>query len=458
MTAGGAWDADGTIVFTLTINGPLSRISEAGGPMQAVSTLDTSRGEHSHLWPQILPEGRGILVTMGVGEDFQDFEDSQIVVLDPKSGRRNVVLEGSSFARYAAGQIVFVRGGSMFRAPFDLTRLAVTGPPILLAERVTIDSEVGSASFAVTTDGTLVYADGPATADPRSVVVRLDRRGVEKPVPLPEAFYADPRLSPDGKTLAFGKCDGPSCDLVLYDLERILLTPLTVEPGRFFNPVWSADGRRLAYSGFAVGAPTLYVKNADGSGRAERPTNARTEARETAEFPNSWSPDGRTIAYIQVHGLSSGKAQRDVCVVSPDGKRQEGRCFATPYAESPPPSRPTGDGWRTSRMNPAARRFTCAPFRGPADGSRSRTREEPNRSGRAAGASSSIGRETSSCPLTSGRSPASPPALPNFSSRATTVAAGERMGRSGTPSRRMETRSTPFASSRLRRSSVTSLS
>ena len=230
----------------------------------------------------------------------------------------------------------------MFRAPFDLTRLAVTGPPILLAERVTIDSEVGSASFAVTTDGTLVYADGPATADPRSVVVRLDRRGVEKPVPLPEAFYADPRLSPDGKTLAFGKCDGPSCDLVLYDLERNLLTPLTVEPGRFFNPVWSADGRRLAYSGFAVGAPTLYVKNADGSGRAERPTNARTEARETAEFPNSWSPDGRTIAYIQVHGLSSGKAQRDVCVVSPDGKRQEGRCFATPYAESAAAFSPDG--------------------------------------------------------------------------------------------------------------------
>jgi eukaryotic-like serine/threonine-protein kinase len=179
-------------------------------------------------------------------------------------------------------------------------------------------------------------------ADPRSAVVRLDRRGVEKPLPLPDAFYADPRLSPDGKTLAFGKCDGPSCDLVLYDLERSLLTPLTVEPGRFFNPVWSADGRRLAYSGFAVGAPTLYVKNADGSGRAERRTNARTETRESAEFPNSWSPDGRTIAYIQVHGLSGGKPERDVCFVSPDGKPQEGRCVATPYAESAAAFSPDG--------------------------------------------------------------------------------------------------------------------
>ena len=342
VTGGGAWDADGTIVFTLTVNGPLSRIPAAGGAMQPVSTLDSSRGEHSHLWPQILPEGRGILVTMGVGEDFQDFDDSQIVVLDPKSGRRTVVLEGSPFARYAAGQIVFVRGGSLFRVPFDLARLTVTGSPVPLAERVTIDSEVKSASFAITADGTFVYADGPATADLKSVVVRLDRRGGEKVLPLPEAFFSDPRLSPNERTLALGQCDGPSCDLVLYDLERNLLTPLTVEPGRFFNPVWSADGRKLAYSGFAVGAPTLYVKNADGSGRAERRTNAPTETRAAAEFPNSWSPDGRSIAYIQVQGLSAGIPARDVCFISPDGKVQEGRCVATPYAESAAAFSPDG--------------------------------------------------------------------------------------------------------------------
>jgi hypothetical protein len=246
VTAGAAWGADGNIVLTLTANGPLSRVSEAGGAFQPVSTLDSTRGENSHLWPQILPEGRGILVAMVLGKDWQDFANAQIVVLDPKTGKRTVVLEGSPFARYAAGQLVFVRGGSVFRAPFDLTRLSVTGPPIPVAVRVTIDSNYGAASFAVTAEGALVFADGPPVADSNSVVLRLDRQGVEKPLPLPDAQYSQPRLSPDGKNLALVKCDGPACKLFLYDLERRVLTPLTSEPGRFFDPVWSPDGRRLA--------------------------------------------------------------------------------------------------------------------------------------------------------------------------------------------------------------------
>jgi Tol biopolymer transport system component len=347
VTAGGAWDSEGNIVFTLTANGPLSRISGAGGNLQLpqappISSLDTSRGEHSHLWPQILPDGRGILVTMVLGQDFQDFDNSQIVVLDPKSGHRTVVLEGSPFARYAAGQIFFVRGGAMFRAPFDLSRLAVTGPPVPLAERVAIDSGTGAASFAVTNDGTFVYADGPPIASPRSAVVQLDRRGNEKVLPLPVAEYHAPRLSPDGKTLAIGKCDGPSCKLVLYDLQRQVLNPFTSEPGRFFNPVWSPDGRQLAYSGFAVGAPTLWLKNADGSGRALRLTNAPTEIRETAEFPNSWSPDGRTIAYVVVQRLTGGQPSRDVWLVSPGEKRQPRPWLETPFAESAAAFSPDG--------------------------------------------------------------------------------------------------------------------
>jgi serine/threonine protein kinase/WD40 repeat protein len=333
VTAGAAWGADGKIIFTLTANGPLSSISDTGGRMEMVSTLDSSRGEHSHLWPQILPDGRGILVTMVLGQDFQDFANSQIVVLDPKSGRRTVVLEGSPFARYAAGQIVFVRGGSMFRVPFDLARLSVTGAPISLGEQVTIASGIGAASFAVTSDGTFVYADGPPIVSPRSIVLQLDRRGTEKELPLPTASYYEPRLSPDGKTLALGKCDGQSCKLVLYDLERNVLTPLTSEPGRFFSPVWSPDGRRLAYSGFAMGAPTLFVKNTDGGSPAQRLTDAPTETREAAEFPNSWSPDGSAIAYVRVSRLASGNADRDVWVVPPDGKRRARAWLQTPYAE-----------------------------------------------------------------------------------------------------------------------------
>jgi hypothetical protein len=294
------------------------------------------------VWPQILPEGRGILVTMVVGQDFQDFDNCQIVVLDPKTGRRTVVLEGSPFARYANGHLVFVRGGSMFRAPFDLSRLAVVGSPVPVRERVTIDSSTRSASFACTTGGTLVYADGPPVAAPTSTVFRLDRQGVERPLPLLPAFYSDPRLSPDGKTLALQKCDASVCKIFLYDIERNVLTSFTPEPGRFFNPVWSPDGRRLAYSGFTIGAPTLLVKNADGSGQPQRLTDAPTETRGAAELPDSWSPDGRTIAYIEVRLTGSAEAPRNVLLASADAKRGGRPWFESPYAESAAAFSPDG--------------------------------------------------------------------------------------------------------------------
>ncbi|MEO8349182.1 MAG: serine/threonine-protein kinase, partial [Acidobacteriota bacterium] len=150
VTAGGAWGKDGNIVFTLTINDALSRVSDAGGPIEPLSTLDLKRGEHSHIWPQILPDGRGILVTMVLGDDFADYANAQIVVLDA-NGRRTVVIEGSTFARYAAGQIVFVRGGSVFRAPFDLATLRVTGKPVPLDERIVIHSGNGVATFKTST-------------------------------------------------------------------------------------------------------------------------------------------------------------------------------------------------------------------------------------------------------------------------------------------------------------------
>ena len=333
VTAGASWGEDGKIVLTMTANGALSTISESGGRFEPLSTLDASRRERSHLWPQILPKGRGILVTMVVGRDFQDFDDSQIVVLDPKTGRRTVVLEGTSFARYAAGQLVFIRGASLFRVPFDLDRLAIRGSPVSAGERVAIMSDTRTASFAVTPDGALVYVEGPPTPEDRSVVLRIDRSGGEKPLPLPESFYIDPRLSPDGRTLALQKCVVAVCKIFLYDMERNVLTPLTSETGRAFNPVWSPDGRRIAYSGFSIGAPTLFVRNADGSGQPRRLTTDPTEQRQVAEFPDSWSPDGGTIVYVRVSQLVSGAAQRDVWIVSPDGKG--GRPWnETPYIES----------------------------------------------------------------------------------------------------------------------------
>ncbi|HJZ70908.1 MAG TPA: protein kinase, partial [Vicinamibacterales bacterium] len=58
---GGAWSADGTIVFARNIEDGLYRVAATGGEVTRVTTLDLTRLENAHRWPQFLPDGRHLL-------------------------------------------------------------------------------------------------------------------------------------------------------------------------------------------------------------------------------------------------------------------------------------------------------------------------------------------------------------------------------------------------------------
>ncbi len=60
-TAGATWNDDGTIIFsTGAASATLYQVSAAGGEATPLTTLDQSRGETGHWWPQFLPGGRQI--------------------------------------------------------------------------------------------------------------------------------------------------------------------------------------------------------------------------------------------------------------------------------------------------------------------------------------------------------------------------------------------------------------
>jgi Tol biopolymer transport system component len=98
------------------------------------------------------------------------------------------------------------------------------------------------------------------------------------------------------------------------------------------NPIWSPDGKRIAFSSDQEGPTSLFRQPADGSGTAERLT--------TSPYINvagSWSPDGQTIAFMEVNP-STGN---DIWTVGV-GDRKARPFLKTQYDETSPDFSPDG--------------------------------------------------------------------------------------------------------------------
>src|SRR6185295_7283675 len=118
------------------------------------------------------------------------------------------------------------------------------------------------------------------------------RNGKETTALDEEREYGDTWLAPDGRRLVFGSDEtGTKGDLWIRDFARGTTTRFTFEPEREFDPVWSPDGRRIAFSAQRKNWD-LYVKDAAGTGEAQ----VLLESNED-KFATDWSHDGAYLIF-----------------------------------------------------------------------------------------------------------------------------------------------------------------
>jgi serine/threonine-protein kinase len=205
---------------------------------------------------------------------------------------RKTLITGGSAAVYSpSGHIVYARAGKLFAVPFDLERREVTGATMEVVDNVMMSQNTGAAHVAVSRRGDLAYVPGGVEGGNRTVVW-VDRSGKIEPVPLKPASYLYPRIAPDGRSMAV-EIEGPNHDFYFYDFARTVLSKVTTD-GVSHNPVWSADGKRLAYRSWLGGGMTMWLMNADRSGTPER-----LDPKGIRQNPVSFSPDGKFLAFDQ---------------------------------------------------------------------------------------------------------------------------------------------------------------
>jgi hypothetical protein len=290
---GGAWAEDDTIILSPDFAVGLSQVPARGGHPEPLTKVDAARGERTHRWPDVLPGGDAVIFTIGAAKSPGNYDDARIALYDRRTKSTRILFEGGSMARYCpSGHLLYVRAKSLYAVRFDLAHRQVLGEPFPLSEKIAGDPSSGIGYFALSGDGSLAFVPGTTVSAEGSLVL-TDRKGSTTDLPLPRRPYSFPRFSPDGRRIAFsiGSGRGADDDVWVYEISSGELTRLTFS-NNSFCPIWSRDGRRVAYVSARATESGIYARAADGSGREERLFDDFT-----ARQPSDWALDGKTLLF-----------------------------------------------------------------------------------------------------------------------------------------------------------------
>ena len=301
VNRGASWGPDDIIYFTSSPNGGVAAIAAepenfVPGRWRDDVAPDNAKGEFSHRWPDVLPSGKQVLFTLDTG---QGFDNARISVLDIETKQIKTLIDGGTQGRFVrSGHLVFARHGSLWAAPFDEGRLAISSEPVEVVTGVATTPE-GAAHFSVSQNGTLAFVPGGLWESNRRLVW-VDRDGDVEPLPTPNRPYIQPTLSPDGRRIAVTIQDGSNFDIWLSGVGRGALTRMTFDTGEDFNTVWSPDGRRIIFSS-EIGSPetdlrgpSLHAIAAEGSSAPEILIDTE---RGGVEFAASFHPVESMLAF-----------------------------------------------------------------------------------------------------------------------------------------------------------------
>jgi Tol biopolymer transport system component len=299
---------------------PLYMVSTVGGNPTPVTSLDVSRQEVSHRWPQWLPDDEHFLYFIESGNP--EYSGTYIGSRDGQVKARLL----DSPALHAPGYLVFVRNRVLYAQRFDDRRYQLTGGPVALAADVAPPQATTNAIISVSREGTLAYGGAPTTER----FIWFDRSGREiGSVNTPAGLY-NPRLTADHSALlAASGAEGGRRGIWLIDLERGEQTRLT----EGMRPLSSPDAARVVFTtDRATGVSDIYTRAVRGDRDEILVQSAENKVS------NDWSRDGRFFVFASL----SQQTKWDLWTLPMDEARTPRPFLQTPFNESQAQLSPSG--------------------------------------------------------------------------------------------------------------------
>jgi serine/threonine protein kinase/Tol biopolymer transport system component len=317
--SGMTWNQDQVILIG-NYHGPILRVSANGGEPVALS-LNSTHNEVSQRWPWFLPDGRHFLYLSASGSFVPTAHNREIDLGDLSGSPARRVVVANSNAQYSDGQLLYMSNGVLVAQSYDASSGKVSGDPSVIQSGVYFRAAFGFGYFSAA-NGLLAYS----RTEPNSLNWIPRNGGETRDVGLKGALAAVD-VAPDGTSAVVEITNEKSGngELWLVDLQRNVATRLTLDDSSWnWDPVWSADGKRIYFSSTRSGGSDIYEREIGSS------TDRLLFGGTNRLAPLDASRDGRYLLFEKLESTTGP----DIWLLPLTGDRKPAPYIRTNYIET----------------------------------------------------------------------------------------------------------------------------